>query len=124
MAVDAEQESMEAVIAAANYHVSVKDWPGISYHFFIGKKGEIFKTNWWKTVSYHVAGRNKECLGICLEGNFSIHPPTGSQLRALDDLLTYLQQGFPWTEITFHKKIALPEYPTKCPGDLFSYENY
>ena len=122
--VDMTGTPVEIAEGVARYHIDTYNWPGCGYHAIIAKGGEIMLTNYFTTVSYNVAGRNKECLGICLEGNFTTHSPTGSQLMALDALLTYLQQELPWTEITFHKEIALPEYPTSCPGNLFPYESF
>jgi N-acetyl-anhydromuramyl-L-alanine amidase AmpD len=103
----------------ARYHVNVRDWPGIGYHFVVSQDGTIYQTNNLATMAYNVARRNHEVVGICLPGDFNTHPPRKAQIGAARKLLEALRLQLPKTEIVGHREIALPGHETTCPGDTF-----
>jgi len=107
----------DAVIRTALYHINNKGWPGIGYHFFLPRRGRIFQTNLIETISYHVAGRNRECVGICLEGDYNIDLPTDIMITNLiylrDRLRSLLRRDVP---LLGHCEVAIPSSPTSCPG--------
>ncbi len=106
----------------AKFHMEANGWPGIGYHWVISRNGDIYMTNPMTVMSYHVAGRNKECVGILLNGNFIRgRTPTQEQIESLTKLLRWLDYKYPHRVVTRHKDVALPEYPTSCPGD-WGYE--
>lgn len=99
--------------AFARFHVETRGWPGIGYHFVVGKKGELWRTNALTTVSYHARGHNRESVGVCLGGDFSEAPPSAIQLAALEGLLRWLVAKLPGRRIVFHRDIVPT---TTCPG--------
>lgn len=102
----------------ARYHVNTRGWAGIGYHYVITKEGKIERTNRHETVSFHVANRNTECLGICVSGDFEQHKPTRAQRAALVWLLRRLNSELPNRTIKGH----LDFQSTDCPGK-FLYED-
>ena len=59
----------------ANYHVNTKGWPGIGYHFVIDGAGKIHQTNYLTTHSFHANLANAYSVGVCMQGDFTNHPP-------------------------------------------------
>lgn len=107
----------------ANYHIgpnhiSDKGIPGIAYHFVITPDGQIFKTNFLETVSWHVKNHNTKALGICLIGNFENHPPTKSQYDSLVYLVNGLYKDLHLNKLERHKFYRTG---TLCPGRHFDY---
>lgn len=114
-------DAQSVVESIARYHISL-GWPGIGYSFFISKEGTIFQTHDLETMSYNVASRNQECLGICLEGDFSNRAPRPTQWASAKRLIQWLLgNDLPGREVVGHRDIALPSSPTACPGRLMEY---
>jgi len=107
------------VIAA--YHVNSRDWPGIGYHFVIKDTGEIFKTNYLETKSYHAGSygapgdENLWSVGIALQGNFTDDPPPQAQLDAAQWLVAELKEQLDISQVLKHKE--MPGAQTQCPGN-------
>lgn len=101
----------------AKYHVFLRGWPGIGYHYVINKDGTIYKTNSLSTISYHTRGLNRESVGICLIGNFSVEIPRSAELASLFYLLGLFWKYFPHWEVIFHRDAVGSR--TVCPGHLF-----
>lgn len=99
--------------AFARFHVETRGWPGIGYHFVVGKKGELWRTNALTTVSYHARGHNRESVGVCLVGDFTEAPPSAVQLAALEGLLRWLVAKLLGRRIVFHRDVVAT---TSCPG--------
>lgn len=97
-----------------------RGWAGCGYHYFVNKRGEIYRGRPEDAVGAHCVGYNDDSIGICLEGNFDTgtNVPTGPQLRALVELLRYLKQKYPGVRIVRHKDLA----ETSCPGKNFPWE--
>jgi len=69
-------------------------------------------------MSYNVASRNREVLGICLPGDYTHKIPRQRQLEAAIDLVRWLlMEKLPGREIVGHRDIALPGFETGCPGN-------
>lgn len=110
------------VYSAARYHIG-KDWPGISYSFWISIAGEIYTTNDLDTISYGVANNNTRCLSICVQGNFDDKMPNELQLRALTELISRLNNLIGKREVKVHRDFV----NTGCPGnklDIWIDTNY
>lgn len=120
-AVEMFGNTAEKAISIANFHIFDlhHNWPGIGYQWFLDKKGGLVQCHSDTVMSYHVASRNQECLGICLEGNLNIHKPTDAQLTSLQAWIRYYKKKYPSAEVVGHKNIALPGHETACPGYLF-----
>jgi hypothetical protein len=96
-------------------------WPDIPYHWYIGWQGGIANCRDPKIVGdtnteYDPTGH----LLVCLEGNFETEQPTGDQIRALDELVTWLVAQYRVSPdlIATHKDYSAQ---TSCPGaNLYS----
>lgn len=103
----------------ANTHIN-NGWPGLAYHFFITKNGNIYQINNYSDVTWHDAV-NWDSIGVVLHGYF--HPsinekPAEKQLQSLRWLLDQLSTQhpeFPAAQGTVmgHRERS----STACPGD-------
>ncbi len=105
----------------ANYHIgphgpNLEVWPGIGYSFVVRWDGSIEYASDILRCSYNVASRNVECLGLCCVGNWNDDVPSDAQLGGALELVTYLRNLLPWAEVRGHGEVALPAYPSSCPG--------
>ncbi len=111
----------------ANYHVNTRGWPGIGYHYVIKQDGSVYKTNNLSTISYHagVVGEqnNNYALGIAMIGDFTSKSPTQAQLKAIKQLVEYLQTDLSRAKYILPHKL-MPRQTTSCPGNsLLSWFN-
>ena len=102
--------------AIARYHVDGLGWSGIGYAWLVHQDGAIDRCQDYVTVSYHVAGRNRECLGVCLTGDWSEREPPETQIEAARWLVEHIRDAIGWRPILGHAEVALPGYDTDCPG--------
>lgn len=101
----------------ARHHIYEHDFPGIGYHSIITRDGRRWKTNYDRTVSYHVGRANDYSIGICLVGDFTYSQPTVKQKFALlRDLFRYGRAyGVQADNVQGHEEAG--GY-TDCPGDI------
>ncbi|MDQ6418663.1 peptidoglycan recognition family protein [Paenibacillus sp. LHD-117] len=100
--------------AFAGYHIRTNGWPGIGYHFVIGRDGTVYQCWDLTVVSYHVGNSNKHAVGICMIGDFRSQQPTPEQYAAALDLIRWLQGKLPGIVIKGHSEY--PDYSWKsCP---------
>ncbi len=115
-AVDVDSTSQ----SIAEYHVGVLGWPGIGYHFVVHWGGIVDWVNDLEAMSYHVAGRNAECIGICIPGNWMRVPPPEAAIvaarRTVDLVRMQLGRDVP---VVGHRDITLPGHGSTCPGDTW-----
>jgi len=110
-----------ALNTAYNAH-KAQGWPGLAYHFFIPKSGNIYQINNFVDVTWHDT-HNYDSIGIALDGYFHTphnEQPTREQLQSLKELLNWLctqNPQFPASQgnVYGHRERAA----TACPGDLF-----
>jgi N-acetylmuramoyl-L-alanine amidase len=105
----------------ALYHVNEHGWPGNGYHVSVMKDGSAYLTQRLTTMSYHVAGRNHECIGILLNGDFNEgRVPTEAQLITAQKVVDWIGSQLPggWT-VAAHNNVALPSSATNCCGDTW-----
>jgi hypothetical protein len=103
----------------ANAHIA-NGWPGLSYHFFITKDGQVYQINNFSDVTWHDTV-NWDSIGVCLQGYFHQpvnENPTDPQLRSLRALLDELCKNHPefpadQSNVLGHKERSA----TSCPGD-------
>ena len=109
----------------ARYHVNIRGWPGIAYHYYILPDGTINQTNALEAVSYHVGPANYSKIGTALAGNFwsgaGSQRPSVAQERSLRwlhnvHLPAVLGRSIP---LLGHKEV--PGCATACPGDLWDW---
>jgi hypothetical protein len=95
-------------------------WPGLAYHFVIGKDGTVAQTNSFADITWHDA-INNDSIGILLVGYFHSpknEKPTKEQLKSLKELLDQLCTQHPefpadHDDVVGHRERS----STACPGD-------
>lgn len=102
--------------AFARYHVYTLGWPGIGYHYVIGRDGTVHKCHPASVVSYHASGANRYSIGVCLVGNFDAQRPSEEQRTALVELLRELVGAYqiPAANVIGHRDV--PGTRKSCPG--------
>lgn len=96
-----------------------------SYHYYITRKGFVFKQLPLSVQGVHVSGYNSCSVGICYEGGYDAngHPAdtrTESQRTAMLDLLKDLKTFLPTARIVGH--CELPSVTKSCPCFIPSTE--
>lgn len=103
-----------------DWHVRVKGWAAMGYHFIIDRDGTIHVGERWllQWDGAHCKGvRNTDGIGLCLIGNFDAAPPADAQVVAAAALVELLQFFFDIDDehVMGHGQCA----PTLCPGEHF-----
>ncbi len=92
-----------------------KGWQGIGYHYFISKDGTIYEGRPEGAEGAHTIGKNRESIGICVEGNLEEEEMTLNQIVSIENLSLYLCLKYDIRDIMQHKDFA----NTLCPGKNF-----
>lgn len=92
-----------------------KGWCGIGYHFYIRKDGTIYRGRKEEMIGAHAKGRNRNSLGICLEGNFEDQQISYEQMNSLIKLSADMIIKYNIQESEGHRDV----YNTLCPGKNF-----
>lgn len=95
-----------------------RGWSGIGYHFYIRRKGEIYRGRPEKSVGAHALAVNNRAFGIALEGNFNSEKLTQKQKKSLVLLSKYLIKKYNIKYIRRHKDVG----DTECPGENFPFK--
>lgn len=102
-----------------NWHLA-NGWTGFGYHYFVNKKGDIFKGRPDDTIGSHAKGFNSTSIGICFEGNFEKETPTQEQIDAGLELVEYLKKKYGISRVKGHRELMA----TSCPGRYFPMERF
>ena len=89
-----------------------ENWKGIGYHYYINKKGIIYRGRPEKYSGSHAIDYNSISIGVCLSGNFEEEEPNVNQITSLIELLHHLRAKYSNTEIVGHRDLNA----TACPG--------
>ncbi len=95
-------------------------WSGVGYHYFINKRGEIFKGRPDNTIGSHAKGFNSTSIGVCFEGDFMKEAPSQAQIDAGLELVEYLKKKYGISKVKGHGELMA----TSCPGKLFPLERF
>lgn len=95
-------------------------WAGCGYHYFVNKRGEIFKGRPDDVIGSHAKGFNSTTLGICFEGNFEKEVPPQIQINAGIKLVGHLKKKYGISKVKGHDELMA----TSCPGKLFNIERF
>ena len=95
-----------------------RGFDGIGYHYVIRRDGRVEKGRPDARVGAHVAGHNRDSIGICLVGGVSenLVPEnnyTEAQWKALEELLHKLAQKYPEAYVRGHRDF--PGVSKACP---------
>lgn len=93
-------------------------WPGIGYHYYVRKNGEVYRGRPEDTVGTHAAGRNSDSIGVCFEGNFQTDTMPQAQFDAGAALISDILERYPGLELLRHRDVCA----TACPGEKFPFE--
>lgn len=95
-------------------------WAGIGYHFFVRKDGTIYRGRPENKLGAHTSNHNTGSLGICFEGSYNKETMPSEQLRAGQELITYLLDKYNLLKANVYKHKDFNS--TDCPGTNFPYE--
>jgi hypothetical protein len=101
-----------SIHSIAEYHVEVRQWPGVAYHYAIGWDGIVYVLNDPTTISYQAQGYNSRTIGVVLIGNYEERRPTPEMEASIARLNGYLREKY-------HLRFAWLHGETKstlCPG--------
>jgi hypothetical protein len=95
---DSALDGLEAFKAMATYHVYTKQWPGIAYHYGVGRRPEwddqgrrvVYRLQPEPVRCYHTKGRpNSIGCGLVLQGHLGRHPLTSGQVELLEAVIPW-----------------------------------
>lgn len=92
---------------------------GIGYHFYVRRDGNIYRGRPIEMIGAHTENYNISSVSVCFEGNFETDTMTPTQVEAGRELVTYLKNLYPESEVKRHKDFNT----TACPGKNFPFEN-
>ena len=107
--------STATIESIRNYHVNVRGWRDIGYHYLIQRDGVIRLGRPEEIIGAHCSGHNAVSIGVAVIGNFEEAISNGevaAQMRALECLLGDLVFRYPGACVVPHRKLAA----TLCPG--------
>jgi N-acetylmuramoyl-L-alanine amidase len=101
----------------AQFLVSNRDLPGITYHFCITAEGVAYQTQPLVVTSVHAGQDSRDSVGVCLIGNFTGVVPPQAQLYATASVLAQLLStiNLPPGQILGYNEIA----STASPGNTW-----
>lgn len=121
-----------------DYFQNKRGYIDIGYHYVIAGNGNIYEGRPINVKGGTIQGNNTGKIGIALMGNFhnnsgvigditdflkyiigaEMMAPTTEQADSLKQLIKILKLKYNIVRIGGHKDLALPEYPTECPGNI------
>ena len=110
----ADYQGAATIKGVQDYHIDVRHWTDIGYHFLIGPDGTIFRGRPELAIGAHCIP-NTGKIGISLVGNYENEEQLTTENRqALVHLLAHLRTkyGLSVERILGHQDFAA----TKCPG--------
>lgn len=107
-----------------NYHVLVRGWEDIGYHFLVDSVNGDYVALVGRPedqIGAHVKGYNQSAIGICCVGDYSKESPRLEMLEVLvNRLLRPIMQRYDLGpgDVLFHRDL----WATECPGKYFKKE--
>ena len=109
-------------LASTSSSAEIKSWhlergfDDIGYHFVIRKNGSVEPGRNIRSIGAHAAGRNRDSIGVCFEGDFRRESPTefqyDSALGVYHGLCRLYNKNLC---VEFHRDL----FDNPCPGELF-----
>lgn len=112
----AESSSAESI---HSYHRS-KGWAGIGYHYYVTKKGEIYRGRPETMSGAHTSNWNYCSIGVCFEGNFENEEMNDVQLKAGKELIADINSRYASIVTGCHRQYG----QTACPGANFPFDDF
>lgn len=86
---------------------------GGGYHYRISPEGDVRAE-----LDEADRGLHPRSIGVVVDGDFDVEPPSGAQIKALEELLLTLKLRYPDVELGAHRQVRGGS-PTTCPGRRF-----
>ena len=102
----------QSIRSLAQYHVAVRGWQGIGYHYAIGWDGRVYWMNDPERRTNHAQGHNSRTIGVVLVGDYDLTHPSVEMVHAAQTLTAYLSEKYGVTRIVWHRELKA----TACPG--------
>lgn len=102
----------QTIKSIADYHVQVRKWPAIAYHYAIGYDGRAYKLNDVDRITYHAEGRNSKTIGVVLIGNYQERELTEAMKATAVKMEEYLSAEYHLKYVWLHRETKA----TACPG--------
>ncbi|MDP2341953.1 MAG: N-acetylmuramoyl-L-alanine amidase [Deltaproteobacteria bacterium] len=100
-----------------SYHIDVRGWCDIGYHFLVGSDGNIYQGRKETNLGAHVSGANTNNVGISFIGSFQTNAPSTLMQNAAVGLLQSLQTAYGISLDRSHVKTHREQGSTDCPGN-------
>lgn len=98
-----------------NYHVNIKNWSDIFYHYVIEKDGSIFKG---RPINRNSHSERQTAIEIAVVGRLHENRILPKQEETLENLIDDLTYQFDINIFKNHRDIE----PTICPGNIDIYD--
>jgi len=102
----------QTIRSIAEFHIEVKKWPGVAYHYAVGWDGQVYLLNDPTVVSFHAQGHNRKTIGIVLIGNYHEREMTEEMKEAIVQLQGWLKEKYELKYSWYHGETKA----TACPG--------
>jgi len=100
-----------------SYHIDVKGWCDIGYHYLISRDGRIWEGRPDSLMGAHTGGANSGNIGIAVMGTYDSTQLTSTQFEQLVGLVSALGEAH-GIDLTRSRIKGHSEYKsTSCPGD-------
>lgn len=109
-------EDLRRIRSIQNYHMDVRGWADIAYHYLVDPDGNILEGRGAGVKGGATLGQNSVSHAICVMGNYEIQHPEPPLLEALTRLVVY-GHASGWWPLGFtggHRDA--PGASTSCPG--------
>lgn len=100
-----------------NYHIDVRGWCDIGYHFLVARDGNVYQGRRENTLGAHVAGANTGNVGVAFVGSFMSAAPSAAMQSAAARVLGALARDYGITLNRTQVKGHRERGSTACPGD-------
>jgi len=110
---DSDIPGHDDISVIRRWHIE-RGWKDVGYHYFITSKGVLQYGRNVGEIGAHVAGHNRDSLGICLHGRETFYPEQFSTLRKLlASIDLTLQIGNVYGHRDFDKNKTCPNFDYK-----------
>lgn len=100
------------------WHTRDNGWDDIGYHYVIKRNGMVEKGRPVEQIGAHVAGHNKDSIGICLIGgvndkNQAVNNFTEAQFKTLVDVVKQAKRAYNGLMVMGHRDLDAKK---ACPS--------
>lgn len=100
-----------------NYHIDVRGWCDLGYHFVVGKDGQVYAGRAEDVRGAHAANNNQDNVGIAFVGTYHGGQPSAVMQSAAARLMAALAEewdiALSRSTVKSHRELG----STDCPGD-------